>query len=389
MSLKQPIFFVGGPFSTAMRVSQAGTGFDESFRSQLESVLAAAKRLNVGVLSAHLADNYGVEFDEAAMVPRDHAWVHACDLYIALLPLDSSGEPYRSDGTFVEIGMAIAYGKRVLLAIESPDHPRQSWFVRNLFRVENVRMVKWKQFVGSLEDQLLEEIDTIQRKTEARPAGRIQTTDSSDVLARLLVEPQHEVEVSGLRLTVLPGVFSPKYSHAPDYIIENWVIPPGARVLDVGCGSGVLGLHSLCSGAASLVAIDINPIACRNTSLNATALGLDGRVTVHEGSAYQPLGPEELFDVIVLSPPYWNRTASTDLEKACYDDGHHFLTDSILGAKAHLKAGGHVYVVFSDQGDVSYLTHLIETSGLKTSRMLLKRPTILNGHVRLFYDLIP
>jgi methylase of polypeptide subunit release factors len=388
MSSSQPIVFLGGPFSAAMRVSPAGTIFDPVFRNHLELVMAALQRLKVGMLSAHLADSYGVKFDEAAMVPRDHAWVHSCDIYIGLLPLDGNGEPYRTDGTFVEIGLAIAYGKRVLLAIENLEHPRQSWFVKNLFRMESVRIVEWDNFMANLDQELLEETGHITQDVAVSPVQRAQTTNAGEVLDRLALEPAHEVEVKGLRLTVLPGVFSPKYSHAPDYIIENWIIPAGARVLDVGSGSGVIGLHALCSGAGSLVAIDVNPVACKNTSLNAAALGLSDRVTVYEGSAYQPLRADEFFDVIILSPPYWNRSASTDLEKACYDDGHRFLTESVLGAKAHLKPGGHVYVVFSDQGDVSYLTHLIETSGLKTSRLLLKRPSIPDGHIRLFYDLI-
>lgn len=40
-------------------------------------------------------------------------------------------------------------------------------------------------------------------------------------------------------------------------------IKPGVKVLDVGCGSGILSIASLKLGAAGSVAIDIDPVAVR------------------------------------------------------------------------------------------------------------------------------
>lgn len=49
---------------------------------------------------------------------------------------------------------------------------------------------------------------------------------------------------------------------------------PGARVLDVGCGSGVLALAALALDARAAVACDLDPIAARETRENAAANGL-------------------------------------------------------------------------------------------------------------------
>lgn len=58
---------------------------------------------------------------------------------------------------------------------------------------------------------------------------------------------------------------------------------PPARVLDVGCGSGVLALAALALGAGSAVACDLDPIAARETRENAAANRL-GPLRVFIGS---------------------------------------------------------------------------------------------------------
>ena len=46
-------------------------------------------------------------------------------------------------------------------------------------------------------------------------------------------------------------------------------LAPGARVLDYGCGSGVLAIAALCLGASSAWAVDIDPQALSATRENA------------------------------------------------------------------------------------------------------------------------
>jgi ribosomal protein L11 methyltransferase len=60
------------------------------------------------------------------------------------------------------------------------------------------------------------------------------------------------------------------------------VVAGGERVLDVGCGSGILGLAALALGAGEALAVDIDPAARATTVANAERNGLAGRVTVAE-----------------------------------------------------------------------------------------------------------
>ncbi|MGZ4741384.1 MAG: 50S ribosomal protein L11 methyltransferase [Ilumatobacteraceae bacterium] len=52
----------------------------------------------------------------------------------------------------------------------------------------------------------------------------------------------------------------------------------GARVLDVGCGSGVLAVGACVLGASEAIAIDISPAAVPTTEANAAANGVSDRV---------------------------------------------------------------------------------------------------------------
>jgi ribosomal protein L11 methyltransferase len=72
----------------------------------------------------------------------------------------------------------------------------------------------------------------------------------------------------------------------------------GERVLDVGCGSGVLGLCALELGAARLVAVDIKSEALEATRRNAALNGMERRV---EASLLSPVDVDESFDVVVAN----------------------------------------------------------------------------------------
>jgi ribosomal protein L11 methyltransferase len=76
---------------------------------------------------------------------------------------------------------------------------------------------------------------------------------------------------------------------------------PGAHVLDVGCGSGILGLAALALGAPRAVAVDISGRAVRQTRANADRNGLLPRLATIKGSTECLRGP---FDLILANLPW-------------------------------------------------------------------------------------
>jgi len=72
----------------------------------------------------------------------------------------------------------------------------------------------------------------------------------------------------------------------------------GERVLDVGCGSGVLGLCALRLGASTMVGVDIDPHAIESTLRNAALNGLEQRT---EATAAPLREIQGVFDVVVAN----------------------------------------------------------------------------------------
>jgi ribosomal protein L11 methyltransferase len=62
----------------------------------------------------------------------------------------------------------------------------------------------------------------------------------------------------------------------------------GRSIIDYGCGSGVLGVAALKLGAASVIAVDIDPQALTATRENAARNGVASRITVQDAAADLP-----------------------------------------------------------------------------------------------------
>ena len=95
----------------------------------------------------------------------------------------------------------------------------------------------------------------------------------------------------------------------------------GARVLDLGTGSGILAIAAAKLGASTILALDIDPLAVKIAKENVLANGVHRTVRVKEGSLEVAKG--SLFNLIVVN--ILARTIADLIEKGLLD---------------HLKPGG-------------------------------------------------
>ena len=68
----------------------------------------------------------------------------------------------------------------------------------------------------------------------------------------------------------------------------------GARVLDVGCGSGILAIAAAKLGATSVLGVDSDPIAIEATDANGARNGLAGTIVARAGSLPSGSAPHDL-----------------------------------------------------------------------------------------------
>ena len=107
---------------------------------------------------------------------------------------------------------------------------------------------------------------------------------------RLLIRPTWEEagDPGGRQvLSIDPGMAFGTGGHETTRLVLETLeelVFPGAELLDVGCGSGILSIAALLLGASSAVGVDIDPLAVRTARENGELNGFsEPRLTVLEG----------------------------------------------------------------------------------------------------------
>ena len=124
---------------------------------------------------------------------------------------------------------------------------------------------------------------------------------------RLWICPHHETVTDPQAVVVKmdPGLAFGTGTHPTTALCLEWldaqVLAP-TRVIDYGCGSGVLAVASVKLGAAEAHCFDIDPQALIATRDNAEANGVADRVILHSSAESLPHGVDLLLSNILSGP---------------------------------------------------------------------------------------
>jgi len=118
-----------------------------------------------------------------------------------------------------------------------------------------------------------------------------------------IVPSWHELPSQAKRFIRLdPGLAFGTGTHPTTRMCLRWIASqatPSVRVLDYGCGSGILAIAAALHGAQSVDAVDIDEAAIASTLLNAKANG----VTLHAGHSELAVGAYDTVLANILATP--------------------------------------------------------------------------------------
>ena len=145
-----------------------------------------------------------------------------------------------------------------------------------------------------------------------------------------IVPTWHEPPAQARQIIRLdPGLAFGTGTHPTTRMCLRWIAahPGFARVLDYGCGSGILAIGAAKFGATAVDAVDIDPAAVESTGLNATANG----VLLQAGLPELASGTYKLVLANILATPL---KVLAPLLRAYVAEGGHLVLAGILERQA-------------------------------------------------------
>ena len=165
----------------------------------------------------------------------------------------------------------------------------------------------------------------------------------------------------------------------------------GKRVLDLGCGTGRLGLGAAYLGANAVVGVDVNRLAIQTAAQNSLNAGLGGVVQWVLADIAAVCGR---FDTILQNPPFGVQTREADraflvkallLGNVVYSFHNHPKTDKQLIAK--LRASGE----FLQVSPSPFLEWFVASNGGAVQAvyaMIMNIPKMFDFHTKARYDFV-
>jgi len=140
-------------------------------------------------------------------------------------------------------------------------------------------------------------------------------------------------QAESLSFMTLPGVFGHgKLDRGTALLLEHVPAPAHGKLLDLGCGAGVIGLTMKSRvPALDVTMTDVDAFAIRSAELNSARLGLSADIFASNGLA----SIEGRYDYIFSNPPF-HQGKRTDYE---------FAATLFRDAKKHLTRDGQLWIV--------------------------------------------
>lgn len=207
-----------------------------------------------------------------------------------------------------------------------------------------------------------------------------------------LSRPQPAATIGDIQLHLPPNVYHPGIGLSSRFLVDGIAAQDlGTSVLDLGCGSGYIGI-SVYRPGMELTLSDISPSALASASENLRRMSVPGKVVASD--LFGSLAGQR-FDTILFNPPLFDKPVETQAEVALCDPDGELLARFFIEAPKHLKVDGSIYFVASNlmnrdvlqDGLQHYAHEVVEASCCKESQvwrwLVCARPRCRKIHLSL------
>ncbi|TAE82370.1 MAG: class I SAM-dependent methyltransferase [Bacteroidetes bacterium] len=187
-----------------------------------------------------------------------------------------------------------------------------------------------------------------------------------------------------LTLVVKKGVFHPGFFFSTKFLIE--VI--GKRelnsktALELGAGSGLISFYMAGKGA-QVTATDINTIAIEGLHLNNSKLNTN--ITIIHSDLFAQI-PSQLFDYIIINPPYYPKNPTSQEEQAWFcgaDYEYFYKLFEQLGA--YVQRNTVIYMSLSEDCNVKQIAEIAAKKDYSFNLLEKKR---IMGELNFIYQIV-
>ena len=166
--------------------------------------------------------------------------------------------------------------------------------------------------------------------------------------ARLDLAVNSTVEFCGMTLAAPDQVYAPHPNSSTEFVVRNWwaarLDEPTGSLLDLGCGTGALGLYAARQGWAVTCA-DVGAASIASARHNAEVNKLTA--DFHVSDLFSDLG-RKTFDVILFNLPYLHKAEVSADEAPIADENGKLARRLFDEAAAYLNSGGRLIFTYSN-----------------------------------------
>lgn len=257
---------------------------------------------------------------------------------------------------FIELGTGgvVIEDPALILQYRRDTHPDE-WAVPGQAAESSLNLVKGYLPVQDDLPRRVEEIKSLVSQLDLEPRPEILTHVVADedwavawkkfyktsrVGRRLVIKPsweEYQPLAGDLIIEMDPGMAFGCGTHATTSLclklLEKY-IKPGVSVYDIGTGSGILAVAAAMLGAGRVLAVDIDPVACRTAAENAARNNAGETVSVRQGNLAELL--ESGADIVVANIIADVIAGFAPQASATLKPGGIFIASGIIRDKAHM-----------------------------------------------------